>query len=104
MASDLTAGVLNEVLNERARQEEKWGEQNHIDGTDVERFGPTATGQKAQVDAAARRGTLTYLQILLEEVYEAAAEVDPGKLRAELVQVAAVAVAWVECIDRRTKA
>ncbi|MFI1165600.1 hypothetical protein ACH4UM_18790 [Streptomyces sp. NPDC020801] len=37
-----------------------------------------------------------------EEALEALAEDDPGKLRAELVQVAAVAVAWIEAIDRRT--
>lgn len=29
------------------------------------------------------------------------AEKDPVNLRAELIQVAAVAVAWVEAIDRR---
>ncbi|MEY9934267.1 hypothetical protein ABH926_008932 [Catenulispora sp. GP43] len=39
--------------------------------------------------------------MLLEEVYEALAEVDPAALRAELVQVAAVAAAWVEDIDSR---
>jgi hypothetical protein len=35
-------------------------------------------------------------------VAEALAEDDPTLLRAELIQVAAVAVAWVEAIDRRT--
>jgi hypothetical protein len=45
--------------------------------------------------------TLKWVDILEEEVAEAAAESDPAKLRAELVQVAAVAVAWIEAIDRR---
>ena len=39
---------------------------------------------------AARNGTLTYSHILLEEVYEAMEEDDAEKLRAELIQVAAV--------------
>ena len=32
---------------------------------------------------------------------KALAEVEPAKLREELIQVAAVAVAWIEAIDRR---
>jgi hypothetical protein len=43
---------------------------------------------------------VTWAHILTEEFYEALAEADPEKLREELVQVAAVAVAWVECLDR----
>jgi len=41
--------------------------------------------------------------VLLEQVYKALAEAsaDPAKLRAELVQVAAVAESWVLAIDRR---
>lgn len=39
--------------------------------------------------------------ILDEEVAEALAETDPERLRAELVQVAAVAVQWIEALDRR---
>lgn len=35
---------------------------------------------------------------------EALAESDPARLRAELVQVAAVAVCWIEAIDRRATA
>lgn len=44
----------------------------------------------------------TWLLIALEEVFEALAESDPAKLRAELVQSAAVHVAWIEAIDRRS--
>jgi hypothetical protein len=51
--------------------------------------------------SAADGGYLDWLHILREEVAEAFAESDPAKLRAELVQVAAVAVNWVEAIDRR---
>jgi hypothetical protein len=46
-------------------------------------------------------GRVTWRHILTEEVYEAFAESDPTKLRAELVQVAAVAVQWIQAIDRR---
>lgn len=78
--------VLNEIAFERERQDAKWGEQNH--------------------DPA------WWLVILGEEVGEACtASLDarPGMgsggatlddYRAELVQVAAVAVAAIECLDR----
>ena len=52
----------------------------------------------------AQIGQCTWLHILREEVFEAFAEDDPAKLRAELIQVAAVAVQWVEAIDRAEKA
>ncbi|MEU6496420.1 MULTISPECIES: NUDIX hydrolase [unclassified Streptomyces] len=99
--SVITNRVLSEVLAERIRQDEKWGEQNHNDGT----------GNKSQQDYAeqARRwcqsafgsGYGTWADVLAEEVAEANAERDPARLRTELLQVAAVAVAWIEAIDRR---
>ncbi|HET6917266.1 MAG TPA: hypothetical protein VFH56_14325 [Acidimicrobiales bacterium] len=96
------AAVTREVIQERVRQEAKWGEQNHPDGT-----GPTiptlnaAERARYECDYAHRNGNGTWRHILYEEVAEAFAEIDPKRLREELIQVAAVAVAWVEAIDRR---
>ena len=98
--------VLNEVLKERRAQHAKWGEQNHIDGTG-RRWNEEGCGWKATaagIEGAAREilaAHPTYAAILGEEVGEAFAETDPARLREELVQVAAVAVAWIEAIDRR---
>lgn len=47
------------------------------------------------------KGIVTFRDILACEVAEAFAEEDPARLRAELIQVAAVAVQWVEAIDAR---
>lgn len=100
--------VLNLVDAERDAQDAKWGEQNHPNGT-----GPNVRMRwSAHTLADAARVCKKLCQangpdednwrdILLEEVFEALAEEDPVKLRAELVQVAAVACAWVEAIDRR---
>ena len=96
----MSQSVLREVADERARQDAKWGIQNHPDGTGVKNE-ELADLAKVMTDSAAADGSLTYGLILQEEFYEAMAETDPAKLRAELIQVAAVAVAWVECIDRR---
>jgi hypothetical protein len=94
--------TLDEVAQERLRQVDKWGHQDHPDGTR-----PTipslnaAEHAKQACDYAFRHGIGTWRHILEEEVAEAFAESDPAKLRAELIQVAAVAAAWVESIDRR---
>lgn len=75
--------ALRAIIQERERQDEKWGEQNHDD--------------------------YRWLAILVEEVGELSqcALHDEfgghaaGKLRQELIQVAAVAVSWLECLNRR---
>lgn len=95
-----TYGVLAEVASERVRQNAKWGEQNHPDGTDAT-MRADADDIRAHVERNAANGDLTWHDVLSEEFAEATAETDPARLRAELVQVAAVAVAWVEAIDRR---
>lgn len=113
-----TSEVLTEVQDERNRQNAKWGEQNHPNGTGPETYplgemdcltfselgecdGPElAAVATLTTDKSARRGTVTWKDILLEEVFEATAEEDPDKLRMELIQVAAVATQWVEAIDR----
>jgi len=117
-AIDTGRKVAADVRAERARQDQKWGEQNHPDGTGATTYPlngdhhdlyataeswaeELATWSQTETDHAARTGTVSWRHILLEEVFEALAEDDPAKLRAELVQVAAVAQQWAEAIDRR---
>jgi len=113
------SAVLDEIAAERARQEAKWGEQNHpdLDPHDFDtvvrnEYAFRADRWKEINDRRAKDGCEVKYRdpnasctawdgVLLEEVYEALAEDDQAKVRAELVQVAAVAVAWVEAIDRR---
>ncbi len=101
VASAITTSVLIEVRDERERQDATWGEQNHPDGTSTT-YQTQANAYRANTDAAQKHGTLTFRHILIEEVFEALAEVDPAALRAELVQVSAVAVSWIEKLDRDT--
>lgn len=81
--------ICEELLDERHRQDEKWGEQNH--------------------------SPEIYFAILSEEVGESAKEVVEAraaksdakrdlhlaKLRAELVQSGAVVIAMIQCLDRQ---
>lgn len=101
---DTVDGVLGEIRAERARQHALWGEQNHPDGTGGPVMRSEADAMRARCQYLAVNGGPDWRAILLEEVYEALAEDEPAKLRKELVQVAAVATAWVEAIDRRTEA
>lgn len=119
MSQCRTSPVLEEVLAERQRQEAKWGQQNHpsFDQALLSRDGGCTPGRMAleyEVPAEARGKYLcetafavkagTYGHILMEEVAEVFATCNDrseATTRADLVQVAAVAVAWIEAIDRR---
>ncbi|MFD3802610.1 hypothetical protein ACFWTC_03055 [Streptomyces sp. NPDC058619] len=103
------ARFAEELDAERARQLQKFGDQRHPDGTGpntpvwapllpADRF---AAAARTRCQHAAERGDLTWLHVLNEEVAEAFAESDPTKLRAELIQIAAVCAAWVSDLDRR---
>lgn len=104
--------VLSEIERERLRQDEKWGVQNHpdIDYRHVPSVYIFASQDMKEVcQAAHKAGQDNWATILLEEVLEAVDEAETdgasndsgAKLRTELIQVAAVCVAWVEAIDRR---
>lgn len=110
--------ILREVIEERKSQDSKWGEQNWpcLDQTLLNREGgcteermceeydiPTQTRAKSVVDIKVERGDLTYADIALEEFCEVIGEFDPIKRRAELVQLTAVCIAWLEKIDRDLK-
>lgn len=111
-AAEAVLSVLADVAEERVRQDAKWGQQNHPDGTGpsehladspkMPRYADLARYVRERVDMLADAARSRWSSILLEEVFEALAEDDPATLRRELVQVAAVAASWVEAIDRRT--
>lgn len=85
ISSKTPRGAATDVFYERSRQDAKWGEQNHADvwwsAILGEEFGEVS-------------------QAILHDEFGGKAA---GTTRAELVQLAAVALAWIECIDRRAK-
>lgn len=103
LATPETEAALTDTAEERVRQVAKWGVQTRPDGTmrngqdDID----GAAYFKARTDAAAEDGTVTWRDILNEEVAEVYAETDPALIREELIQVAAVALSWVEDLDRK---
>lgn len=101
--------ALDEVGAEMSRQVNKWGQQDHPSYT----MGALSSNLplveadgdyfKHHCDEKAKKGLVSWLDIFLEEVYEAVDEAKAGnldKLRTELIQCAAVAVSWAESIDR----
>lgn len=116
LLDEIYLGVVGDVIRERQAQEAKWGQQNHpwLDPVLLGREGgaspdrmskeyeiPTEWRAKFLCEEAFKNGHGTYGHILVEEVAEAIAEQDEAKARIELIQVAAVAIAAVEAIDRR---
>lgn len=100
---DRTNEVLVGVHTERRKQDARWGLQEHKDGTG--QLGDRARADSARdtADLWASSGQVTWRDILFEEVMEAFAEADEDKLEEELVQVAAVAVCWIEALHRRRR-
>ena len=101
--------IFEEIRAERQRQDEKFGEQNHPmlgKSRYTDKVFP-GLGDLADtlVDYRMRCNTNKYgwYDVLQEEICEAFSEAEPEKQREEMVQVAAVAVAIIECLDRREK-
>lgn len=86
----IKSAILGEILDERHNQDEKWGEQNQDDPMWacilMEEVGETTQAIFDRTQCIYSEGT-----------YDTFSD----KIREELIQVAAVAVAWLECIDRR---
>jgi hypothetical protein len=103
--------IISEILAERKRQDELWGEQNHpiiarthydISKSEYYRI-PEEKEIKVWFNHKQRLGKLTYFDILLEEVVEVANCTNADDLRKELIQVAAVTVAMIESLERNGK-
>lgn len=94
------------VDDERQRQLAKWGDQHHPNGTGSPYYEQRAAAARRDCQYAAADPDVgaQWALILLEEVYEALAETDPDLLEAELVQVAAVAQAWIADLHSRRAA
>lgn len=97
--AEAIARVLAEVSVERFRQLDKWGVQHRDNGTGGSHMRDAAENMRDHCNYLAEHGGANWRAVLMEEVFEALAEHDPAALRAELVQVAAVAAAWIEDID-----
>lgn len=97
--------ILAEVAMERRNQHKKWGVQD-LPIEDAEQIDGDITLAKSYKrinDIRLVVGIPIFRDILMEEVYEAVSETAPERQREELVQVAAVAVQMIECIDRKTR-
>lgn len=96
-----TEAILTQIGEERERQDITHGaEQNLPDGTG---FGATRQSLLNMARFRNDDGRATWATVLEEEFYEALLETDPAKLRAELIQTAAVCVKWIEALDRRER-
>jgi len=110
--------IIDEILQERKRQDEKWGEQTHpcLDQTLLNRKGsctpqrmcenyeiPSENRAKSMCETSFKNGTGTWAHIALEELSEVISEFDIVKRREELIQLTSVCLAWIESIDRQTK-
>jgi hypothetical protein len=109
--------IFDEIHQERKRQDEKWGVQNHpiLDPLLIEKNAspervcseyeiPTEDRAKELCEKNFKRKTGTYMHILVEEISEVAScGKDVKALREELIQTAAVTIAMIQSLDRNQK-
>lgn len=103
--------IIEEILEERRRQDEKWGVQNHKIVTDTVPHEllmtyyslPREERAKKNCDTATKEGILTWGDIIVEELVEALNAKDYKDMRTELVQCGAVILAMIESLDRNGK-
>ena len=94
-------GFFNEIHEERVAQIKKWGPQHWPGGTATSHYDKEMADEAKRVtNLAMADGSVTWRDILVEEMLEAFAEHEWPKVRGELVQAAAVIAAWVEDGDR----
>lgn len=103
-----TQNVLEAVRAERLAQNAKWGQQSHPPGTIIGLDeGPQARWWRAKAEVAKAKCQSNgpeadnWHDILDEEVAEAYAAETMEDLEKELIQTAAVCVAWVEHLHRQ---
>lgn len=90
-------GKANDTLDDGTGPDHVWLMPYTLDGaTDIEK-----TLRRDYEKYEDDNGLPTWLHVLREEVAEAALEDDLPALRAEVLDVAQVAVSWLERIDRR---
>lgn len=105
--------IFVELYEEILKQDSKWGQQNHpsVDPLLLERGAlrmseeyeiPSETRAKQMCETTAISGTVTWGHIALEEFAECICAQSDQDRRKELVQLAAVVVQWITCIDRRS--
>jgi hypothetical protein len=97
-------GIFEEISAERRRQDEKFGEQNYPMvqknfNFDIQNCLLKKIRLENKING--ERGKGCWFDILFEKMLEAFVETEPEKQREEMVQVAAVAVAIIEYLDRR---
>lgn len=78
--------IFNDIKDERERQDKKWGEQNHAPIEWCAILGE----EVGEVNKAALEDHFSHGKMNLKNYRE------------ELIQVAAVAIAMIECLDRNT--
>jgi NTP pyrophosphatase (non-canonical NTP hydrolase) len=79
----MSAGSIDRVIAERERQNEKWGVQTHDDGVWAAILGEE------------------FGEVCQAALHDQFGGDHAGTLREELTHVAAVAVQWLEALDRR---
>ena len=101
--------IIEQIKAERIRQDNKFGVTSHdsVNPTIPRKFRNKFYGICSEEEARERcegnhlHKSITWSHIFIEEVAEVVNSKDERDRREELIQVAAVCIAWLEDIDRK---
>ena len=103
--------IIEEILKEKQRQISLWGVQNHnivdnnyyLNNIRI-RYGlPTEEQAKYSCNQHTENKTLTWGDIIVEELAEALNAKTPEEMKEELIQCGAVIVSMIESLERNGK-
>jgi hypothetical protein len=92
--------ILDDLITEVESSTAMHGDQRLCDGTDSI-YSMSRDRAQARCQYQTKNGGLTWASIIQEEFFEAMAETNWPELRAELIQVMAVAFKWIQDGDTR---
>lgn len=102
--NNLMEEIFKEIVQERKRQKQKWGIQNHpMFSFESDRMICDISSVIYKSINDKENGGKSWYNILMEEIYEAFSEKDYDKVRQEFIQVLAVVIQIIEYLERNKK-
>jgi len=104
--------IIRDLLLERQRQDDMWGVQDYpsvVQHADpyrsvTETYGlPSANTAREDVEISREMNYISWAGVATEELCEVVECKNDIERREELVQLGALIIAWIECIDRKTQ-
>lgn len=97
----LISQAVQDMLASQFASELAYGVDEYPDGTSIVRYGPAAARSLEMAKQASGKGTLTFADLMLGQLYQVLMTEDVAELRFRLTGLLAQGLQWREALDRR---